>query len=107
MTFRDFSRERLRKAFTQSSSLNHPVGLLVVKPGSATGCNGWSYSEVRGTCFSLAVCQLVPYIITWLQVRHLYFSLLKSELRLVLLGVVDCSIENVVIGLRFSLFALK
>ena len=39
--------------------------LSVVEPGLVTACNCWSYSEVRGTCFSLAVYQLVPFIITW------------------------------------------
>ena len=58
------------------------------------------------TCFSLSVYQLVPFIITWLQVRHLHFSLLQSHLLPVLLGVVDCLIKNVVIGLCFSLLTL-
>ena len=53
------------------------IGLSVIEPGLATNCNCWSYSDVCGTCFSVAVCQLVPFIITWLQVRHLYFSLLS------------------------------
>ena len=67
---------------SKSASLN----LSVVEPGSATGCNCWSYSQVRGTCFSLAVCQLVPYIITWLQVRHLYFFTVEVAVATCLVG---------------------
>ena len=70
----------------KSASLNRPVGLSVVEPGSATGCNCWSYSQVRGTCFSLAVCQLVPYIITWLQVRQLYFFTVEVAVATCLVG---------------------
>ena len=67
------------------------------------------YSNAQdGENDTLAVCQPVLFIITWLQVRHLYFSLLKLHLRPVFLRVVHLLtlIKNYVIGLCFSLLAL-
>ena len=66
---------------------------------------------MRGTCFSLTVCQPVFFKkkknhIPVAGKTTFIFLLLKSHLRSVLLGVVNCLIKNYVRGLWFSLLAL-